>query len=92
MAASWPSKRRPRGQHDPVYRLLRDLVREAREKAGMTQRDLAAILKRDRSYVWKSEQGERRMDVVDVVRWARACGADPLDIFKRIVKEEMSRG
>ncbi len=92
MAASWSPRRRPRGQHDPVYGLVRDLVREAREKAGLTQRDLAALLRRDRSYVWKSEQGERRMDLVDVVRWANACGADPIEMARRIVREEASRG
>jgi len=63
------------------------LVREARESASLTQRDLAAVLKRDRSYVWKSEQGERRMDVVDVIRWCNACSTDPMDLFRRVVRE-----
>ncbi len=71
--------------------MLRVLVREAREQAGLTQRDLAAILRRDRSYVWKSEQGERRLDVVEVIRWAKACNADPLDLLRRMVNEEKGR-
>ncbi len=91
MVARGTTKRRPRGQHDPVYLLLCDLVREARENAGLTQRDLAARLRRDRSYVWKSEKGERRMDVVDVIRWADACGIDPLDIMRRMVAKEGRR-
>lgn len=86
MAASRPSKRRPRGQHDPAYRVLCDLVRRAREDAGLTQRELAARLKRDRSYVWKCEQGERRLDVVDVIRWCAACGCDPIGVFKRMTE------
>jgi len=71
-----------------VYEVLRNLVREAREKAKLTQRDLAGALKRDRSYVWKSEQGERRMDVVEVIRWLRACGSEPLDLFRQMIIEE----
>ena len=63
-------------------------MREAREKADLTQRALAAALKRDRSFVWKCEKGERRMDIVDLIRWANACGADPLDILKRIMDAE----
>ena len=69
-----------------MYRALRDLVRQAREDAGLTQRDLAARLKRDRSYVWKTEQGERRMDVVDVIRWCAACDCDPMDLFKQVAE------
>lgn len=45
-------------------------------------------LKRDRSYVWKSETGERRMDVIDLIRWMQACDADPLDLVRRLVQRE----
>ena len=60
-------------------------MRKLREDKGLTQRDLAARLKRPRSFVWKIEAAERRMDAVELARWCRACGADPLDVFKRIV-------
>ncbi len=78
-------QRRPRPQHDPAYRALCGLLREARTLAGMTQRDLAARLTRPPSFVWKIEAAERRVDAVELLRWCRACDADPMAVFRRLV-------
>jgi transcriptional regulator with XRE-family HTH domain len=67
------------------YALI-ELVVDAREKAGMTQRDLAAALKRPRSFVSRFESGERRLDVVEFVAVAKALKVDPIELFTRFVR------
>jgi transcriptional regulator with XRE-family HTH domain len=65
--------------------LLAVLV-EARHKAGITQRGLAARLKLPRSYVSKVETGERGIDPVECVAWAKACRVDPVELFTAFVQ------
>lgn len=64
--------------------LIRVLV-EAREKAGMTQRDLAGRIKRPHSFVGRMEAGERRVDVIEFIEIARVLGADPKTLFGKLV-------
>ena len=61
----------------PAYRRLLKLLVDARHKAGLTQRDLAARLGVPPSWVAKTELGERRLDVVEFIRLVRALGKDP---------------
>jgi transcriptional regulator with XRE-family HTH domain len=42
--------------------------------AGLTQHQAARRLRRSQSFVAKSETGDRRVDVVELVRFARAYG------------------
>jgi hypothetical protein len=66
-----------RAQHNFAYRKLCALLRGWREGAEMTQRDLAAKLKKPPSYVHKSEVGDRRVDPLEFIAWCRACGLEP---------------
>ncbi|MEM7625861.1 MAG: helix-turn-helix transcriptional regulator [Planctomycetota bacterium] len=70
--------------HDPAYRQLCGLLRQWREDAGLPQRELAAKLKKIHTYVAKSEQGERRIDPIEMIRWARACNLKPSKALKQI--------
>jgi transcriptional regulator with XRE-family HTH domain len=65
--------------------LLAVLV-EARQEAGLTQRALAERLKLPRSYVSKVETGERGIDPVECVAWAKACRIDPVGLFTEFVR------
>jgi len=58
----------------------------ARERAGMTQRELAARIKRPHSFVGRMEAGERRVDVVEFIEIARVLGADPRELFGKLVE------
>jgi transcriptional regulator with XRE-family HTH domain len=73
-----------RGQHRPAYRGLCDLLREWRASAGLTQRDLAELLGKPRSFVSKSETAERRIDPLEFVVWYRACGIDPAVAIRKL--------
>lgn len=66
-----PAKRRRSAVHSAEYRYLLKRLREARVKAGLTQVEVAKAMGRPQSYVTKSELGERRLDPLDLQRFAR---------------------
>lgn len=79
---------------DPVTSLFLDfyaqtrmLLIEARKSAGITQIELAKILKRPQSFVAKYENGERRLDVAEYITIARILGSDPYAVLKRAESE-----
>jgi transcriptional regulator with XRE-family HTH domain len=47
---------------------------QARLDKGMTQTEVAKLLKRPQSYVSKYELGERRLDVVELIEIAEVLG------------------
>lgn len=63
------------------HRELQAILVNARQKAGLTQRQLADRMKRPQSYVWKIENGERSIDPVECAAWARGCGLTPKALF-----------
>jgi transcriptional regulator with XRE-family HTH domain len=73
-------RRRPSAVYDPEYRYVIRRVREAREAAGMTLKDVAAALERPVSFVSKCELGERRIDPVDLRKFADLFDK-PLEFF-----------
>lgn len=50
---------------------------EARKLTGMTQRDLAAKLKKPQSFVAKVEAIERNLSVLELLEWTGAIGISP---------------
>lgn len=68
------------------HRVLLAVLVEVRREAGLTQRALAERLKLPPSYVGKIETGERRIDPVECVAWARGCKLDPEKLFERFVR------
>ena len=54
----------------------------ARQRAGITQTDLAARLGRPQSFVAKYEERERRLDVAEYLMIARELGADPYQLLR----------
>jgi transcriptional regulator with XRE-family HTH domain len=63
------------------YRQLPPMLREMREAAALTQRELAKRLHMSHTMVHNSETAERRVDVAEFADWAAACGLDPLEAF-----------
>ena len=56
------------------YKVFLKLLRQEREKAGLTQIDLAKRLQQTQSFVSKCERGERRVDIIEARRFCRAIG------------------
>lgn len=77
-----------KAQYHDMYAPVPPLLRQLRDDAAITQRDLATRLERPQSWVHNCETGERRVDVAEFVAWARACGASPraaLDRYMRVL-------
>lgn len=71
------------------YEVLLALLREAREKSGLTQTDLAQHLAMSQSDVSKCEIGTRRLDIIEVKIWAETLGIDFLELVQNL--EERTR-
>ena len=72
--------------HSEDYRRFLTAVRSMRVGAGLSQAALAEHLGKPPSYVAKSELGERRLDVLELLAWCKACDADPHAFLKRLVR------
>jgi len=75
----------PKAQHSQAYRLIPQLLRNARERAGMTQRQLGGKLKKPQSWIYNCETANRRVDVTEFALWCRACGINPKRAFAEVV-------
>lgn len=53
------------------------MLADARKKVGLTQQDLARKLRKPQSFVSNYEKGQRRIDVLELLRIADALKADP---------------
>lgn len=73
-------KHRRSAVHATEYQNLLKRLREARRQAGLTQVQVAEALGRPQSFVTKCELGERRIDPVDLQRFASLYGK-PLSFF-----------
>jgi transcriptional regulator with XRE-family HTH domain len=75
-----------KGIHDDRYRALLRLLRQHRERQGLTQAVLAERLKRPQQFVSKVEGGERRVDVIEFMDIARALGLDWSEALRAVDK------
>ncbi len=60
-----------RSRYSARYRRFLERLKAARVKAGLTQSEVAAALRRPQSFVSKCESGERRVDVIELEDFAR---------------------
>jgi len=61
-----------------------DVLRRTREDAGLRQEELASRIGRDQSHISLIEGSQRRLDLVEFMRIARALGRDPIELFAEI--------
>lgn len=66
-----------RDKYDPAYRAIVDGLIAARKARGLTQWDVAGRMGTEQSQISKFERGERRLDVLDYLRYCRAIELDP---------------
>lgn len=67
------------------YRSAGAALERAREHAGLTQHQLAKTLGKPQSFVSNFERGQRRIDILELLRIADALGADPPQLFAEIL-------
>jgi transcriptional regulator with XRE-family HTH domain len=63
--------RSTRSHHSGEYQRFLVRLRNARERAKMTQAQVAQRLECPQSYVSKCESGERRVDIIELAQFAR---------------------
>lgn len=63
--------------YQDAYQLLARRLKEARELAGLTQIQVAAIIHKSQSYVTKCETGEKRVDVIELLIFSKIYHRDP---------------
>jgi transcriptional regulator with XRE-family HTH domain len=69
--------------HHPRYTIFREMLKEARVTAGLTQEQVADGLGKPQNHVSKYERGERRLDYTEVLEIADVIGFDIADFTKR---------
>jgi transcriptional regulator with XRE-family HTH domain len=79
--------------HSKEYGVLCAKMREIREAAGLSQRELAARLDLPHSWIAKVECGERRLDIVEFYWLVSACEQQPGETFNKLISqfESLSR-
>lgn len=68
------------------YQLVIKELRNARRDRGLTQAAVASLLGKPQSFVAKVENGERRLDVIEFVYFARILSLDPAEILQTVIK------
>lgn len=66
------------------HRALINVLVTARQEAGLTQRQLAARLKRSNSFVWKIEAGERQVNVLEFMEIAKLLNVSASALISRV--------
>jgi len=67
-------------------RVVGECLAAARNRAGLTQRELAARLGKPQSFVSAYENGQRRIDLLEFIAIVSALGTDPRRVFANIIK------
>ncbi len=73
--------------HGKRSKIFCEHIRSLREKAGMTQRNLAEALGREHGMVARIELGERRVDIIEAFDVFEALGADPAEETLELMKK-----
>jgi transcriptional regulator with XRE-family HTH domain len=67
--------------HDPDYHNIIDALISLREKSKLSQKAIAHEIGLTQPDVSKIERRERRIDILEALRWVRATDADPAEFF-----------
>ncbi len=71
----------------PEHEILGRILKEAREDAGLTQRELAKNLDRSQAFVWKVETGFQHIDIPTLFDLATIVGKSPEAIISQLRSE-----
>ena len=73
--------------HSPEYKRVLVKLFEMRNAAGMTQRDLAKVMDREHSFVWRIETGKRRLDVVEFYWVCKSLRRNASSVYRDLIQE-----
>jgi transcriptional regulator with XRE-family HTH domain len=67
------------------YKHVGAALAAARDRAGLTQKQLARLLRKPQSFVSNYERGQRRIDVLELLRIVEALKGEPHEVFVDIL-------
>lgn len=70
----------------PRHRALLAVLVASRHQAGLTQMELATLMKTTQSKIAQIESGQRQVYVSELFEFAKALKVDPVDLFRRVVQ------
>ncbi len=73
--------------HSKEYSRVLELLKQHREKHGLTQTEVAKRLGETQSFVSKVERGERRLDIVELRAFCRAIDLSFVPFITEIESE-----
>jgi transcriptional regulator with XRE-family HTH domain len=68
-------------------RAVADVLARTRKQRKLSQRDLAALLKRPHSVIGMIESHQRQVNVPEFIVIAEALGADPGELLRQVLRE-----
>jgi transcriptional regulator with XRE-family HTH domain len=71
--------------HTEPYQLLLTMLVEARNRADVTQAELARRIGRPQPFISLVERGERRIDVIQFYAIMKALRLDPEQAFRELI-------
>jgi transcriptional regulator with XRE-family HTH domain len=77
--------------YDAAYKRFLAKLRDARNRADISQQELAKRLRKHQTYVSKVEKGDRFLDLMEFLLWARELGADPVELLADLSREVQQR-
>ena len=69
------------------YKTMGRVLEGARKRAGLPQVQLAKALRKPQSFVSSYESGQRRLDVLELIRVANALDEKPERLFAAVVSQ-----
>jgi transcriptional regulator with XRE-family HTH domain len=73
--------------HHHDYQLFISALRDARDRAGVTQQELANRIDNTQTFISKVERGERRLDFVETIEICEALSISPSTFLNHYLEE-----
>jgi transcriptional regulator with XRE-family HTH domain len=68
------------------YKVVGAILLRIRKEAGLGQDELARLLGKPQSFISTYERGQRRIDVLELIRICSALKSDPTAVMKELSK------
>lgn len=72
-------------------RAVADVLARARKQKGLSQRELAALIKRPHSVVGMIESHQRQVNVPEFIAIAEVLRADPVGLLRQVLRARAAR-
>lgn len=80
-----------RARNHDRYRCLRSLLIRYRKASGLTQRQVGTAIGKPQSFISKLENGERRLDVVELLEIVEVLKVNPTVLLRQLSQGRTSK-